>query len=651
VPDPTDLLKRAVAALPGGGEARDGQLTMAKAVGAAFEQGRHLVAQAGTGTGKSMAYLVPAILWGHKVVVATATKALQDQLARKDLPFLRQVLGREFDFAVLKGRSNYLCLQRAREALGGAGDQQSLDDTERSAAVRAEVRQLVKWVTKSTTGDRSELDVEPSQKAWSLVSVSSQECPGAKNCPSGSDCYAEIARRKAAEADVVVVNMHLYGAHVASGGVVLPEHDAVIFDEAHELEDVLAESLGIELGPGRVRALTAGSRSVLTGSAAPIDELFDSADKLEAELVSRMDKRLAPGIGSELEELLALLGTRIDRVLSVMRSTAEAARARSDGAGEPALTKLTRAQLALEGLRSDVRELPIAGPDKVVWVEGGERSPRLRMAPIDVAPIVSEAVFEKMPVIMTTATVPKGLGTRLGAEAEEVDEIDVGSPFPYERSALLYCAAHLPDRKRVGEEVAEKALHDELAGLIEAAGGRTMALFTSWRAMRRAVEELRKRVDYPILSQEDLPKPALVAAFSSDPMSCLFATMSFWQGVDVPGPTLSLVVIDRIPFPRPDDPVMAARRDLVGADAAFRMVDLPRATMLLAQGAGRLVRTATDRGVVAVLDARLANARSYRWELLSALPPMRRTRDPEEVRAFLRGLRAEDPELNSRAGR
>jgi ATP-dependent DNA helicase DinG len=656
VPSPGDQLRRAVAALPGGGEARDGQVTMAEAVWRSLEEGRHLVARAGTGTGKSLAYLVPAVLWGKPVVVATATKALQDQLAGKDLPFLRKALGRRFEFAVLKGRSNYLCVQRAREVLD-TGEQGAFAPVEATPVVEAsgrlgdEVRRLVAWGETTSTGDRAELDFEPAPRAWSLVSVSATECPGANRCPSGGDCFAEKARHKAAEADIVVVNMHLYGAHLASGGAVLPEHDAVVFDEAHELEDVLAASLGFEVGPGRVRALAAGAGAALAGSAGggrrgagagtgsgpAVTDLFDVATQLEKVLVQLDGERIPPGAGGALAEVLALLGTRLGRVEADLREAAKAAR-EAGGQGADLLARCTRAQLALEHCRSEVASVPQAGPDQVVWVEGGERSPRLRVAPVDVSGVMAAQVFEQMPVVLTTATAPRGLGGRLGAAPDELDEIDVGSPFPYEEHALLYCAARVPDRRRAGEEAATAAVHAELEALIRAAGGRTMALFTSWRAMRGAVEELRRRLPYRIFSQEELPKPALLTAFTAEAESCLFATMSFWQGVDVPGPTLSLVVIDRLPFPRPDDPLMSARRERAGA-AAFKTIDVPRAATLLAQGAGRLIRTAEDRGVVAVLDARLSTAASYRWDLVNALPPMRRTKDRAEVEAFLRGLR------------
>jgi len=294
-----------------------------------------------------------------------------------------------------------------------------------------------------------------------------------------------------------------------------------------------------------------------------------------------------------------------------------------------------RAMKAATSLIDDLDAVAEVRPGEVSWVEGTVEQPVLRVAPIDVAELLRETLWDTTTAVLTSATLPAALPERVGLPAGRYTTDDVGSPFDYERQALLYCAAHLPDPRSA---TFDAAVHDELAALIEAAGGRTMALFTSYRALHLAVEALRERVDVPILSQDDLPKPALVARFRDDPESCLFATMGFWQGVDVPGATLSLVTIDRLPFPRPDDPLLQARRERARADA-FRLVDLPRATTLLAQGAGRLVRTATDRGVVAVLDPRMATSPSYRWEVVRALPPMRRTRDQAVAAAFLRELR------------
>jgi len=646
-------LERVVRALPQGGEARHGQRAMAEAVGRAIHDHRHLVVQAGTGTGKSLAYLVPAILSGDRVVVATATKALQDQLATKDLPFLAQHLGRSFRFAVLKGRSNYLCRQRAAEVAGG-GDQLVLDEVPgwesesgsgSIGSVASQARRLLSWGARSESGDRAELDFEPTPRAWAMVSVGPRECPGAHRCPSGEECFTEAARDKAAAADIVVVNTHLYGAHLASEGAVLPEHDVVIFDEAHEVEDVMIAAFGAEVSAGRFRALARLVRAVLPrDEAAVADELAGAADGIDAALAPHVGRRLPPRSDRQLTGALEVAAGRLSRASSALRSAEPGVGGEEPKPGGPATT---RALLAAGHLAGDVATASDVGPDQVAWADGLPHAPVLKVAPLDIGPMLADALWARTTVVLTSATIPPGIERRLGVAAGTSNQMDAGSPFPYATNGLLYCATHLPDRRRDG---AEGALHEELAALIEAAGGRTLALFTSWRAMEGAADALRGRVPFRLMTQSELPKPALVKAFSSDESSCLFATMGFWQGVDVPGPALSLVVIDRIPFPRPDEPLLQARRERFGP-AAFREVDLPRAATLLAQGVGRLIRSSTDRGVVAVLDPRLAKA-SYRWELVRALPPMTRTRDRHDVATFLAGpSRSGEPTVSSRGAR
>ena len=643
--DVATALGEVVAGLPGGGEVRDGQLAMAEAVARAFAEERHLVVRAGTGTGKSLGYLVPAVLAGKRVVVATATKALQDQLASKDLPLVFAGTRRRPSFAVLKGRSNYLCVQRLRES-EVAGTQGSLGEEEAGGAkLGEEARRVVEWARRTTTGDRAELEIEPDPRLWASFSVAADECPGAFRCPSGGECFAEAARNRAASADVVVVNLHLLGADLASDGAVLPEHDALIVDEAHELEDVLTASLGCSIGAGRVRALAATARAALGGSTrrrrsgagadgdGAVDQVMEAADRLERALGERAGERLRGGALGELGEAVTLLVGRIERLEAELHRAAGGAKAEgAEGASGERGQRLTRALLVAGRLREQLGTLAELGDDEVAWVEGGAR-PTLEVAPVDVAPVLKEKVFGERPVVLTSATVPPGLAARLGADQAQTEELDVGSPFAYQEQALLYCAAHLPDRRRPD---AEAAIHDELAALVDAAGGRTLALFTSRAAMERAAQAMRQRLDWPILAQGDASKAALLEAFAAEAGACLFATMGFWQGVDVPGATLALVVIDRIPFPRPDDPLMAARRERAGP-SAFRTIDLPRAASLLAQGAGRLVRSADDRGVVAVLDSRLATA-TYRWDLVRALPPMRRTKERAEAEAFLRTI-------------
>ena len=683
-------------------EDRPQQLEMAQAVGVAIREGRHLIVQAGTGTGKSLAYLVPALALGKRVVVSTATKALQDQLAHRDLPQLSRSLGMRFSYAVLKGRSNYVCRQRVAELSGGS-EQLLLGQDDGftgvgpggSGPLGREVRRLVLWAkgdaakgdrgksgspksgsakaagdggkSPAFTGDRAELAWEPSDAAWLQVSTGWRECPGAAQCPSGGECFAEAARQRAAKADVVVVNTHLYATSLAMGeSELLPAHDVVIFDEAHELEDIASAAFGFDLSQARLVALARLARPLLADSSVAAG-VEDGALLLGGVLRPRRDQPLERPLDEDVARTLALLRERANGLLEELRKAnrppvtggtarnlggerpgrkragtgpsggsqgAEKADRQTGtlGAGARGLRAQKAAALLVDEL-NNVMELP---EGQVAWVEGPEHAPVLRVAPIDVGELLRSRLWlrdDAPTAVLTSATIPPHLGPRLGLADGTYDEQDVGSPFSYGDQALLYCPVDLPDPRAADFEA---SMHEELVSLIEAAQGRALALFTSWRAMKAAADVVRQRVPWKILTQSDLPKPKLVDVFSSDEHSCLFATMGFWQGVDVPGPSLSLVTIDRLPFPRPDDPLLRARRDALGA-RAFELIDVPRAATLLAQGAGRLVRSRDDRGVVAVFDRRLGKAR-YRWELVNSLPPMRRTRSRAEVEMFLRSL-------------
>ncbi len=638
-----EVLEAAVGTLAGGGERRPGQQEMCAAVARAVASGRHLVVAAGTGTGKSLAYLVPLALSPGPSIVATATKTLQDQLVDKDLPQLADALEtwradesrhREdpdpsdepwlpLRFAVLKGRSNYLCVQRLQELADD--DQLRLEITD---GPRAEISRLAAWAQHSPTGDRADLDFEPSATAWDALSVSGRECPGANRCPSGPDCFAERARHRAEEADIVVVNTHLYCLHLFSDAPLLPDHDAVVIDEAHGLEDIVSDTAGVSLTGGRFDELARLLRAVVADSAASGD-LEDVGSLLRETLAPWRDKPLPAPLPAELQQLAVLAQGRVNQAATELRAV-------PDNAPGEAIPRKVRALLVASALTDDLNRAVEATAAEVSWVSGTESAPAWRMAPIRLGHLLTEHLWETTTSILTSATIPMNLGEILGLEPDEHDAIDVGSPFDYEANGLLYCAKHLPDPRSDGYEA---ALHDELAVLIEAAGGRTLALFTSYRAMDRAADALRDQLDFRIYTQRDLPKPELLRHFSDEEESCLFATMSMWQGVDVPGPSLSLVTIDRLPFPRPDDPLLEARRERYGAEA-FRLVDLPRAATRLAQGAGRLIRRGDDRGVVAVLDSRMARA-GYRWELVRALPPFRRTADRDQVVTRLRTLSEE----------
>jgi ATP-dependent DNA helicase DinG len=429
---------------------------------------------------------------------------------------------------------------------------------------------------------------------------------------------------------VVVVNTHLYATSLSiKEAELLPPHDLVVFDEAHELEDIVSAAFGFDLSQARLVALARSARALVVNASVASD-MEDGATLLGGALRPHRDLALVRPIDEDVARALGLVRERASRLLEELRKAGRA----SDGAPEP---RRTRAQKAVSHLIDDVSEILELPESHIAWVEGPENAPVLRVAPIDVGGALTERLWkgEGAPTaVLASATIPPGLGARLGLAPGSYDELDVGSPFSYHDQALLYCPVHLPDPRATNFEA---AMHEELVALIEASQGRALALFTSWRAMQAAAEVVRVRIPWKIYTQSDLPKPKLVAEFTADEHSCLFATMGFWQGVDVPGPSLSLVTIDRIPFPRPDDPLLRARRAALGA-RAFELIDVPRAATLLAQGVGRLVRSREDRGVVAVLDRRLGKA-PYRWHLVHALPPMRRTRSRADVEAFFASFR------------
>jgi len=623
-----ELLALVTASLDGGGEERPGQRAMAEAVELALVEHRHLVVQAGTGTGKSLAYLVPAARAGRPVIVATATKALQEQLASRDLPQVAAALG-DLSFAVLKGRSNYACRQKIAE-LDDRGFQASFDDSGAASDQRlvGQVRRLLAWAQTAASGDRAELGDEVSDRAWSMVSTAPRECPGAFSCPEGARCFTELARQRAAESDVVVVNLHLLGADLASAGAVLPEHDLVIIDEAHELEAVMTQALGVDLSPGRLRTLASSSRSLLAASGADASATLSDAAEALAALLGQREGASRVELGSD--EALSLALTRLDSALRAVLSALRSEEVAAQPAAPRALSLATRLVEELASIRA-------AGDGDVLWIGGSSTAPMLVLSPIDVGPALRSRLFDQATVVLTSATIPPRLVERLGIADAAVDEIDVGSPFDFRTQSLLYVATDIGDRR---DPEAEDRIADELVELIEAAGGRTLALFTSRRALSAVSSLVAGRSELPILVQGSAANRALVDRFRDEEHACLFATMGMWQGLDVPGRSLSLVTIDRLPFGRPDDPVLEARRAAAGS-RAFAVVDLPRAATLLAQGAGRLIRSISDEGVVAVFDSRLATA-GYRSALLDALPPMRRTLDRDEVLAFLAGIAADD---------
>lgn len=652
------LLEAAVAAV--GGTEREGQTTMAAAVASALDGGSHLLVQAGTGTGKSLAYLVPALdhatRTGDRVIVSTATLALQAQIVDRDLPRLIRAikgdLARRPSAAVLKGRRNYVCRHKLDGGFPddeagllfdfGADQTASRPPAERGPSqLGEEITRIRSWVRTTETGDRDDLVPGVSDRAWSQVSVNAFDCLGSK-CPAFEECFAEIAKIRAGGADVVVTNHALLAIDAFGDHTVLPEHSAVIIDEAHELRDRVTNALTGSLTGAMIdHAASAVRRTGLvqdgviglleTAGAA----LVKALDAAEEGLLTRWPQALASAVvqvRDAARQLIADLGT-------------------GSGEAEPdAGRQLARAR-ALEVFDVATRISDEADND-VAWVTRSTFRERtttsLVVAPLSVAGTMRSGIFEKSTVVATSATLALGgrfdavagaLGLA-GPDGPRYDTIDVGSPFDYSAQGILYVASHLP---RPGRSGASAEALDELEELLRASGGGALGLFSSRAAAQAAAEEMRRRTDLPILSQGEDGLSSLVKRFGADDEACLFGTLSLWQGVDVPGRTCRLVVIDRIPFPRPDDPLVRARTESAQRAGAngFMSVSASHAALLLAQGAGRLIRSTGDRGVVAVLDERLRTAR-YGGFLAASLPPMWRTEDPALVRGALERLRDAD---------
>ena len=629
-----ELLAAAVAAV--GGHERPGQVAMAQAVQHTFdsEDDQHLLVQAGTGTGKSLAYLVPALARRKPVVVATATLALQAQIVGRDLPrtveALEPLLGRSPTYAILKGRSNYACLHRVNE--GVPDEQGELVQVTPTSGLGREVRRLHTWVRKTETGDRDDLDFAASDRAWAQVSVSARECLGASRCPYGQECFAEQARDAARGSDVVVTNHALLAIDALESRHILPEHDAVVIDEAHELVARVTGVATDDLTAYAVEKAARRCRPHVDDEAA--DALLDAGEHLRETLDAASPGR----IDSWPPEVAAAVRAVRDAAHRVTTAFA-GERERGDGDDEAVRRQ---ARVDVESVL-DVAERLLSGDEHdVAWIEERERfGNRLVVAPLSVAGLLRTTVFSERSVVLTSATLKLGgsfdaLAGSMGLTGNDAPSwtgIDVGSPFSYDTQGILYVARHLPTPGRNGIGTATL---DELTDLVAAAGGRTLGLFSSRRAAEKAAADIRERLDLPVLCQGEDAMGELVRRFAAEPRSSLFGTLGLWQGVDVPGPSLQLVVIDRIPFPRPDDPLMSARQRAVdeAGGNGFMAVAASHAALFLAQGSGRLIRTLSDRGVVAVLDPRLATAR-YGQFLRASLPPYWYTTDAAQVRKSL----------------
>jgi ATP-dependent DNA helicase DinG len=617
-----ELLDAITRDLPGGGEDREGQREMVRAVASSFSRRRHHLIEAGTGVGKSLAYLVPSVLAGKRVVVATATKNLQDQLAKKDAP---QVAGhtKGVHVAVLKGKQNYLCLNRAQSLGGGA--QLSLDDgTDMPRGVADQMRRILRWSNDTTTGDLDELPFEVDARARRAVSVTPQECLQRSKCPQGQNCFAELAKDRANESSILIVNAHLYASHLASGSMLLPPHEFVVFDEAHEILDIFATLLGTSLNAARLRALATASRNMLSADErTAADELLSSADRFAALLLAQYERNELKGLDGACRTELARTNELVTRIVERLRDVPTSS--------PDAEFRKVRALGPAIHLANDLARVNNVKDSELLYLSRRDREIDIEISLVDVGPRLRDELWGNVTAVLTSATIPDTLAKNLGLDDATSEHFD--SPFDYREHGLLYVPEDFPERN---DPKAEAAIIEELVALIEAAGGRTLALFTNRSVMQRVADAVAPRLSTEVLVQGSLSRQKLIEEFRRSDEASLFAVTSFWQGIDVPGHSLSLVTIDRLPFAVPNDPLAEARRER--SDRPFYDVDLPRATMLLAQGVGRLIRTKDDRGVVAVLDTRLATS-SYRSVMFKKLPPMRRTRTRAEVLAFLRELK------------
>ena len=640
-----------------GGTSREGQIEMAEAVANALSNRHHLMVQAGTGTGKSLAYLVPALVHGKKVLVATATLALQRQLVERDLPrivpALEKVLGRTITFGIYKGVGNYLCLQKMNSENPDPDGELVLE----LSSLGADAKRLHAWAkVPGVSGDRDDApDVD--RRVWAANSLSGRECVGADVCAYGHQCFAALAKAKAQSADVVVTNHTLLAIEIVDSHPILPERDAVILDEAHEFMDRTTQAVTEELTGPRVSRAAAMARKHLPG------KLSDAFTKAADAFDDAMDEygqsvKFDTSLQGRLSELPSALESPIRKVRESAQAIMQSIGADEEIIDSDAIAERARVKGAVNEVSTTAGKLLKLGAGQVLWYEPTFST--LHLAPLSVSSVLRNNLLTKTPVIATSATLTVGKGFDAMArnigfvvgddadtevEAGDVDPanvqmLDVGSPFDFANQGMLYLPKHLPEPGRDGPSI--QAL-TELGELIDAAGGRTLALFSSWRGVEAADAHLRKvlaELPIKIITQKrgDAVGP-LVERFIKDETSILLGTMSLWQGVDVPGAACILVAIDRIPFPRPDDPVMSARAAEIDAEggSGFMQVSLPRAALMLAQGTGRLIRSEEDRGVVAILDSRIVTKR-YGSTLLNSMPPLWRTSDAAIVKESLSRL-------------
>jgi ATP-dependent DNA helicase DinG len=620
----------------GGYEHRPAQLQMAEAVDDAFENHHHAILEAGTGTGKTLAYLLPAIVSGRRVVISTATKSLQEQLYQKDVPFLQKHFAPEWKVAVVKGRSNFLCLSKVH----AMGDQPMLKGMDEVDAFQ----QIREWSKLTETGDRAELTFLPDDsELWSRIDARRDTCTG-KKCPQFEQCFLTGMQKRAKEADLIIVNHHLFFADLAlkhdDFGSILPEYSAVVFDEAHEMEDVASDYFGQQISNFRFDELVRDADQMMRLTRQGTPSLLRRTQRIREKSRAFFDS-FSPREGrfpfsrNEREAFLEQNREAYDALLNALKSLETEFAALTQKPEE--LLRIARRSFEIRQEFSFLFESNER--NYVYWYERRNKGVFLAATPIDVSQILRERLFEAVDtVILTSATLTVAgrfefIRQRMGVD--HAKECQLSPEFDYEQQALLYLPQYMPDVRDPG--FAAKAT-EQIVSLLELSQGRAFCLFTSYAQMNELFERVRNQVEFPLLRQGTAPRSTLLERFKNTPNSVLFATASFWQGVDVPGEQLSCVIVDRLPFAVPSDPVVAARVRALQEDGRnpFSEFQVPEAVLALKQGFGRLIRTKTDRGVLALLDTRISRM-PYGKIFIESLPPYRRTQDLREVERFLNG--------------
>jgi len=616
-------------------EERPGQIGMALAVDSSILDNEHLVVEAGTGTGKTLAYLLPFALRGKRVVVATYTKALQDQMLKSDLPLLKRHIesqeNRSFNFLALKGWSNYLCNERVDDAENSKsnGRQESFfvnNDLN-------EIDRIIEWSKTTESGDRSDITFSIKESTWDAVSVTKRECFGKERCSFYESCFAVKSRQKSSKVDVIVANHALYALDLSIGGHLVGSHDHVVIDEAHEMETSFTKAWSITLSSGRFEWLATHSKRLIGEKYSDaITNITELAELLTKNMTQHEGQWVHTGNAGAILETLELAESRVERLNHIVRT--------SNG-DERTKLRITNAG---DSLLEDTREVRLflsTGPklSHVAWIEFNNRhKPELNISPLDVSENLKEHLWEQKQAVLTSATIQTNLIDRLGIPIDDKNPLRIESPFNYKKQSLLYCP-EMPDPSKDALHWQELVV-DEIEKLISLAGGRTLCLFTSRNELRRVTEEMRNRLDLPIFMQGEKSSKELLKEFAANEKSSLFGTRTFFQGVDIPGPTLSLVILNRIPFPGPAEFLVKAWSQQSSMNTngfGWRDVELPIGVLRVVQATGRLIRKKYDSGVVAVLDPRMTRS-DYGQKFLSSLPSMPVTENIDDVEVFFAEL-------------